>query len=165
MRSYLFRLINQVQRLDILPIALRIWLLKCAGVRFGGPATLFCGIDWVEGPLSIGKGAFINRGVLIEGPGGIEIGDLVHIGPGAQILTSTHEIGGSARRAAELRRRPVVIGAGSWIGAGAIVLPGVTVAPGTVVAAGSVVTEDTGRDDLYAGMPARRKRDLAAVGT
>lgn len=52
------------------------------------------------------------------------------------------------------------VGDGCWIGANATILPGVTVAPGCVIAAGAVVTKDTEPDGLYAGVPARRVRDL-----
>ncbi|WP_372495087.1 acyltransferase [Nocardioides pinisoli] len=49
---------------------------------------------------------------------------------------------------------------GAWIGAAVTVLPGVTIGPGCVVAAGSVVTADCQANGLYAGVPARRIRDL-----
>jgi maltose O-acetyltransferase len=40
------------------------------------------------------------------------------------------------------------------------VLPGVTIGAGCAVAAGAVVTADCEPDGLYAGVPARRVRDL-----
>jgi len=47
-----------------------------------------------------------------------------------------------------------------WIGHGCIVMSGVTVRTGSVLGAGSVLTKDMGRDEIWAGVPARfiRKR-------
>lgn len=160
MRRYLFRVVNEIQRLDIWPGALRKAALRWVGADVARGAVLFGGIDFVEGPLRLDDGAFVNRRVLIEAPGGVVIGANAQIGFGAMILTSTHEPGPSRQRGGEAITRPVVIGAGAWIGAGATVLPGVTIAPGTVVAAGSVVTADTEPDCLYAGVPAVLKKRL-----
>ena len=57
---------------------------------------------------------------------------------------------------------PIRVEAGSWLGAGVLVLPGVTIGHGSVIAAGAVVTKSTCADGLYAGVPARRVRDLPA---
>jgi maltose O-acetyltransferase len=54
----------------------------------------------------------------------------------------------------------VSVGNGSWLGTGVTVLPGVTIGEGCVIAAGAVVTADCAPDGLYAGVPARRIRDL-----
>jgi maltose O-acetyltransferase len=43
------------------------------------------------------------------------------------------------------------------------VLPGVTVGDGCVIAAGAVVNADCQPDGLYAGVPARRVRDLEPI--
>ena len=112
--------------------------------------------------LSIGAGAYVNRGVQIEGSGRVTLGEKVAIGPGVLILTSTHDVGPSEWRAGEglAKTRPVNIGAGSWVGARATILPGVSIGRGCVVGAGSVVTRDFGPDLLIAGIPAVVKRSL-----
>lgn len=56
--------------------------------------------------------------------------------------------------------RDVRIGMGTWIGAGAVVLPGVTIGPGCVVAAGAVVVRHCEPNGLYAGVPARRVKEI-----
>ncbi|PTR23488.1 succinyltransferase-like protein [Rhodococcus sp. OK519] len=111
--------------------------------------------------LSIGNGVFINTGVSLHPTGGITIGDNVSFGPRCVIMTGTHEIGPSEKRASDPTQfKPVTIGPGTWLGAGVIVYPGVTIGEGCVIAPGSVVTSDCEPDHLYAGVPAVRKREL-----
>jgi len=126
-------------------------------VVFEGTARVYRGTQ-IVGPVVLGDGVFVNRGCFIQGE--TTIGREVAIGPGAQILTDTHELGGPAKRAGAVRVKPVHIGDGAWIGAGAIVLPGITVGPGAVVAAGAVITRDVPPSTLVAGSPATVKRHL-----
>jgi acetyltransferase-like isoleucine patch superfamily enzyme len=76
------------------------------------------------------------------------------------LVTSSHAVGPCERRAGPLKPAPITVGDGCWIGAGAVLLPGVTVHDGCVIASGAVVTGDCAADGLYAGVPARRVRDL-----
>ncbi|EHM32411.1 Putative acetyltransferase [Enterococcus faecium E4453] len=55
---------------------------------------------------------------------------------------------------------PIVIEDGSWIGANVTVIPGVTIHKGAIVAAGSVVVKDCEENALYAGVPAKKIRNL-----
>jgi acetyltransferase-like isoleucine patch superfamily enzyme len=79
---------------------------------------------------------------------------------GTLVLTSTHAIGPHHARLGDWRYLPVTIGAGCWIAARSVIMPGVTIGDGCIVAAGAVVLEDCEPDGLYAGVPARRIRDL-----
>ena len=76
------------------------------------------------------------------------------------LTTSHHEIGPPERRSGTARPRSIVIERGVWLGARVLVLPGVTVGPGCVIAAGAVVNRDCAPHGLYAGVPARRIREL-----
>ena len=62
------------------------------------------------------------------GRGAVTIGDDVQIGPGVQLLTSTHPLEASLRRTGHESAPPITIGFGAWLGGGVIVCPGVTVA-------------------------------------
>ena len=112
----------------------------------------------------IGPDALVNYGCHIENVARVVIGARTSLGMFVRILTSTHELGSSARRAAAWVRRPVTVGAGCWLGAGSLVLPGVTIGDGCVIAAGAVVREDCAPHGLYGGVPARRLRDLDEDG-
>jgi maltose O-acetyltransferase len=131
--------------------------------RFGialGRARVFPGCYIHSANLRIGDGALVNHGAHIENIARIEIGARTAMGQQTMLLTSSHEIGPHDDRAGEWGVRPVTIGAGCWIGARSVVLPGVTIADGCVIAAGSVVRADCEPDGLYAGVPAKRIRDL-----
>jgi acetyltransferase-like isoleucine patch superfamily enzyme len=55
---------------------------------------------------------------------------------------------------------PVTIKKGAWIAAGCIILPGVTIGENSIVGAGSVVIKDVVEYSLYAGIPAKKIKDL-----
>jgi maltose O-acetyltransferase len=90
----------------------------------------------------------------------ITIGDDVQIGPGVQLLTSTHPLEPGPRRAKWEAAKPIVIGDNVWLGGGVIVCPGVTIGADTVVGAGSVVVRDLPAGVLAVGSPARVVRHL-----
>lgn len=108
----------------------------------------------------IKEGSFINYNTFINCYEKVVIGKNVYIGFDVLILTATHEIGSSRRRAGKLKRAPVVIADGCWIGARATILPGVKIGNGCIIAAGAVVNKDCEPNGLYAGVPAKRIRDL-----
>lgn len=110
--------------------------------------------------IAIGYDTLINNGCRFENHAPVTIGREVAFGYEVLVLTSTHEIGPPARRHGEWRTEPVMVGDGCWIGARATLLPGVTIGDGAVIAAGAVVSEDCDQNALYAGIPARRVRDL-----
>jgi acetyltransferase-like isoleucine patch superfamily enzyme len=107
----------------------------------------------------MGVGTFINREVFLDGVG-VSLGRNVYLAPRAMIVTAAHPIGGPELRAAPGAAQAVRIEDGSWIGAGAIILPGVTIGTGCVIAAGAVVNKNCEPNGLYAGVPARRVKDL-----
>lgn len=110
--------------------------------------------------VSIGEASFVNYGCMFNTAAQISIGANCDLAMQVVFATSSHEIGPAERRAGAPTAAPIQIGDGSWIGARVVILPGVTIGPGTVVAAGSVVTRDCEANSIYAGVPARKIRDL-----
>lgn len=112
--------------------------------------------------ITLGDRTFINHFGFLENGESISIGQDTCIGPGVQILTTTHEVGGHERRAGYgCVRRPVRIGAGCWIGAGVIILPGVSIGDGCLIGAGAIVRTSCPADGAYVGVPAKRGWTLA----
>lgn len=140
---------------------LRARALRAGGVEIGKETTIGGRIELV-GPerLVIGERCWINVGCHIDLAAPVTIGNDVAIAHEVLVLTNTHQVGGSDRRASWLERRPVVIEDGAWLGARVIVLPGVRVGAGSIVAAGAVVTADVPPNTIVAGVPGRVVRTL-----
>lgn len=153
--------ISRVIASRLIPNALRWRLLRLTGMDIAG-CTIEPGSRFLGRNVSIGSCSFINDSGWFDNSATITIGSNVAIGREVAIITRTHAIGRAAFRASVLIDAPVSIGNGAWLGARVTILPGVTIGSGCVVAAGAVVVKDCEPDGLYAGVPARRVRDLQA---
>lgn len=113
--------------------------------------------------ISIGKNTHVTNKCLLDGRGGLSIGDDVLIGYETIIMSTMHnyEDPNKLIRLQGSRYEPVVIGNDVWLGARVIVLPGVTIGDGAVVATGAVVTKDIPSFAIAGGVPAKilRKRE------
>ena len=103
--------------------------------------------------IRVGHKVFINQCCTIYDTGGVDIGDLVMIGPNVNIITVGHALEPSQRRK-YIEAKPIVIQRNVWIAAGATILGGVTVGENSVVGAGAVVTKDVPPSTFVAGVPA-----------
>jgi len=94
----------------------------------------------------------------------ITIGDRVLIGTDCKIYDtdfhSVHHADRSARPERLGKCASVYIGNDVFIGTGTIILKGVTVGDRSVIGAGSVVTSSVPPDEVWAGNPARKIRQL-----
>ena len=104
----------------------------------------------------IGKNAYIDKGVFIEGwrPYLVTIKDNVEIGPKA-IIVAIDSSYNAISKDVPIRYGTVTVERNAYIGAGAIILPGVTVGEHSIVAAGAVVTKDVLPHTVVAGVPAK----------
>lgn len=112
---------------------------------------------WLLGEPVIGSGCWIGAFCVLDGSGGLTIGDECDISSGVQVYTHS-----TVRRCLSGRTLPVehaatVIGDRTHVGAGAIILMGTSIGAGSVVAAGAVVTSHTTAPpgSLLIGTPAR----------
>lgn len=153
--------VNAVGGAVWMPRAGRVLVYRLAGIRALGanllPGSRFTGTDVV-----IGDGTYVNSECYFDvGRGRLRIGRDCNLGPQVGVFGMTHDLCDDGTYDRRSRHAPVTIGDGVWIGARASILPGVTVGDGCIVAAGAVVTVDCEPRGLYAGVPARRVRDLA----
>jgi len=109
--------------------------------------------------IRVGRNVFVNQNCTFYDLGGLDIADDVMIGPNVSIITASHPVPPSQRRA-YVAGKPIVIEKNVWIATGAIIIGGVTVGENSVVAAGAVVTRDVPPNTLVGGNPARVMRSI-----
>lgn len=114
--------------------------------------------------IAVGKRFSINSGAILDGRGGITIGDGVMVGPHVVIYSSGHDMTRSDLPMTSLDHimASVVIGDNVWIGAHASIPGGIRIGNGAVIAAGAVVVGDVEDNCVVGGIPAVviGKRDI-----
>lgn len=104
------------------------------GFTLVGPGAI------INAKAKIGKGVIINSGCIIEHE--CNIGNNSHIAPGTVLAGN------------------VSIGNNSFIGANSTVKEGVTIGDNVIVAAGSTVLENIPSNEMWAGSPAKKKKNV-----
>jgi maltose O-acetyltransferase len=153
-------LVNVIAASPLWTTAQRARLLRRGGIDVRN-GQIQPGCFFFSDQIEFGEWVWINHRAYFDTRDRIRIGDRVGFGMEVMVLTSTHEPGDHENRRGPYTTAPVTIGAGSWIGSRAVIMPGVTIAEGVTVAAGAVVTRDCEADGLYAGVPAKRVKDLS----
>jgi acetyltransferase-like isoleucine patch superfamily enzyme len=88
----------------------------------------------------VGVGVILNTGALIEHE--CVIGDYSHIAPGTVLAGN------------------VSVGSNTFIGANSTVKQGIVIGNNAVIGAGSVVLTDIGDNEMWAGVPAKKIKDI-----
>jgi len=114
--------------------------------------------------INISDNVFVWHYTIIDGTGGVEIGEGAQIGAWVGIFThgshlSIRIYGKHYQEIPESEKKgyiikPVKIGKYVFIGAGAIIFPGVVVGDGAIVSAGSFVTKNVKPFEIVSGNPA-----------
>ena len=154
-------LVNDVAASPMLDRRTRGRILRRAGIEVD-KAIVESGCFFFGANVKLGDYAVVNHGCYFDSKDWITIGPRCAVAMGVMLFTSNHELGDEFRRWSTYRTAPIEVGAGSWLGARALVLPGVTIGESCIVAAGAVVTKDLEPNGLYAGVPAKRIRDLSS---
>ena len=107
--------------------------------------------------ISIGERTHITNNVILNGRGGIIIGNDVLVGYQTIIMTSMRNYSDPnvPIRLQGSQLKPVCIGNDVWIAARVMILPGVTVGEGSVIGSGAVVTKDIPEYTVVAGVLAK----------
>lgn len=141
---------------------LRKTTCKIVMKRFYGSSYICRNVD-LRSPyrICIGKNTTINKRCVLDGRGGLIIGNNVDIAQESNIWTEQHDYNSPTYNSVSA---PVVIEDYVWVASRATILPGVTIGKGAVVASGAVVTKDVPPLSIVGGVPAKiigkRKSDV-----
>ncbi len=102
--------------------------------------------------ITIGANTNINKRCVLDGRGGLSIGNNVDIAQEVNIWTEQHDYNSPTYSSVNKR---VVIEDYVWIASRSTILPGVRIGRGAVVACGAVVTKDVPPLVIVAGVPAK----------
>ena len=110
----------------------------------------------VLGDVSVGKGVWIGPFTLLDGSGGLTIGDGCDISSGVQIYTHDTVAKTLSEGEESIANAPTRIGEYCHIGAGSIILKGISIEHHSVVGAGCVVTKSFPAYSIIAGVPGKK---------
>jgi acetyltransferase-like isoleucine patch superfamily enzyme len=109
----------------------------------------------VLGHVSVGKNTWIGPFTVLDGSGGLDIGDNCSISAGVQIYSHDTVKWATSGGQQGPERTPVRIGSRCFIGPNAIISRGVTIGDGCVIGANSFVNRDIPSGMRAWGTPAR----------
>jgi acetyltransferase-like isoleucine patch superfamily enzyme len=155
--------VNRVLGSALVPVPLRSVLLRRVGIQAPNSTMVASGCYFGAATVAFGERVFVNTDCFFDGLAPITVGDGCDFGMRVTVITSGHELGEPWARAGRLQPLPVHVGDGCWVGANVTIVPGVTIGAGCVIAAGAVVAQDCAPNGVYAGVPARRVRDLSVA--
>ncbi|NKB23682.1 MAG: acyltransferase [Kiritimatiellae bacterium] len=113
----------------------------------------------ILGDVTVGKNCWIGPNCILDGSGGLKIGDYCSISAGAQIYTH-HTVKWSTSLGKEsVEKSPIKIGSGVYIGPQSVIQMGVTIGDRAVIGACSFVTRDVPEGSKVWGCPAQIRDD------
>ena len=121
--------------------------------RFDASSAIYRNVD-LRSPYRIVVGAHtnINKRCVLDGRGGVIIGNNVDIAQETNIWTEQHDYNSPTYKPV---CKEVIIEDYVWLASRVTVLPGVHIGRGAVVASGAVVTKDVPPLAIVAGIPAK----------
>lgn len=109
------------------------------------------------GNISIGDNVSIHTMCYLDASGDIEIGNNVSIAHSSSIISFDHTYNDKSLpiKYNPVTKSKITICDDVWIGCGSRILKGITINSRCIIAAGAVVNNDTLRNTIYGGVPAR----------
>ena len=154
------------QRSVLFPSRWRPALLRLFGAKIGRNIRIAQQV-FIGQPsnLTIEDDVVINIGSFIDCSAPVLIGERSRIGYQVMVLTGSHTAENSVYRRKEGNhvRRSITIQRGCWIQSRSMIAPGVTMAEGCTLLAYGMLLKSTSSNGEYAGIPAKRTRDLSTA--
>ena len=121
---------------------------------FGEGSSIYAD-SYVYGAVSVGANTWIGPFTLLDGSGGLRIGDGCDISAGVQIYTHDTVMRVLSQGRTDIAHQPVEIGDFCHVGAGAIIAKGVKIGDHSVIGAAAFVNRDVPPYCIAVGVPAR----------
>jgi acetyltransferase-like isoleucine patch superfamily enzyme len=117
----------------------------------------FAQLEADTGYIEIGHRCSVNQFCVLNGYGGIRIGNDVRIAAHSVILSSTHNHDNPREtiHSQGMSGLETVVGDDVWIGTHSVILGGVRIGSHVIIGAGAVVNQDVPDYAVAAGVPAR----------
>ena len=108
---------------------------------FGSGTTCYNNV-LILGDVKVGKNCWIGPNVILDGSGGLEIGDYCSISAGSQIYTHNTVEWSNSYGKKEVSRQSTSIGNGVYVGPNSVIQMGVNIGNKAVIGAMSFVNKD-----------------------
>jgi acetyltransferase-like isoleucine patch superfamily enzyme len=120
-----------------------------------GEGTSIYHSSYVYGDVRIGRDTWIGPFTILDGSGGLTIGDNCSVASGVQIYSHDTVEWAVSGGALPYRRAPVAIGSCCYLGPGAVVAKGVAIGDHSVIGVGSYVNRNVPPYSIAVGVPCR----------
>jgi len=127
---------------------------RAKSLGFGEGASIYHN-SYVYGDVTVGKNSWIGPYTLLDGSGGLIIGDYCSISAGVHIYSHDTVRWALSAGKAEYERAPVRIGNCCHIGAKTVIAKGVTIGDHCVIGACSFVKQDIPSRTIAIGTPCK----------
>lgn len=127
---------------------------KARSLGFGEGSSIYDS-SLVFGDVSVGVNTWIGPFTVLDGSGGLTIGDYCSISAGVQIYTHDTVKWAISGGIHEPERSPVHIGNRCYIGPNVVISKGVAIGDGCIVGANSFVNQDISSNKKVWGVPAQ----------
>ena len=125
---------------------------KARLLGFGEGSSIYDS-SMVIGDVKVGKSCWVGPFTILDGSGGLEIGDDCTFSAGVHVYT--HDSVKTTLSGAPIVRKPVRIGSRVYIGPHSVIACGVVIGDRVVIGANSLVLADVPSGTKVAGNPAR----------
>jgi acetyltransferase-like isoleucine patch superfamily enzyme len=127
---------------------------KARFLGFGAGASIYDN-SYVFGEVKVGAHTWVGPFTILDGSGGLEIGEYCSISSGVQIYSHETINWAISGGKAPYEYAPVKIGSRCYIGPNTVIAKGVTIGDGCIIGSGSLVLNDIPSGSKAFGTPCR----------
>lgn len=120
-----------------------------------GEGTNIYDSSLVLGDVKVGKECWIGPNTILDGSGGLVLGNYCTISAGVHIYTHDNVKQTLSSKKLPIERKPINIGNNVYVGPNAVILKGVTIGNNIIIGAFAFVNKDIPDNTIVMGQPAK----------